>query len=91
LLAPIQKDLLKFADELEKTQQQSPLVTKYKGMFVGNYDMIKCREITDKADQLVLEQIGLGEFWQTVLLADCMMSKSTDASDAVIKEWPFPL
>ena len=90
-LLPIEKELQKIANQLKTRQLASPLVTKYKGIYVGNYDMPKCREITDKADQLILDHLGLGEYWQDLLLADAMMSKSTDVSEDALTKWPFSL
>jgi hypothetical protein len=90
-LRPIKTRLLSLAQQLQKKQLKSPLVTKYNGMYVGNYDMLKCREVTDKADRLVLDQLGLGNYWKDLLLADDLMFKSTDNSDDVSMSWPFPI
>ncbi len=90
-LMPIEQKLLVLAQALQKMQLKSPLVTKYKGMYVGNYDMLKCREVTDKSDQLILDHLGLGHYWKDILLADDLMFKSTGNSDDVLSTWPFPL
>jgi hypothetical protein len=90
-LQPIETRLLALGQQLQKMQLESPLVTKYKGMYVGNYDMLKCREITDKSDQLVLNQLGLGHYWKDILLADDLMFKSTANSEEVLSTWPFPI
>ncbi len=57
---------------------------------MGNYDMLRCREITDRADEIVLKTIGLEHLWPAVLLADARLAKTTGERPGTEREWPFP-
>ncbi|MBT4188853.1 MAG: SAM-dependent methyltransferase [Gemmatimonadales bacterium] len=84
-------DLRDLAVELRAEQQRHPLVTKYAGKEMGNYDMSLCRHITDKADELVLETLGYAHLWPEVMLADSRLQKATGERPGTRREWPFPL
>jgi len=90
-ISAIESQLLDLAVKLRREQMRHPMVTKKAGKFIGNYDMSRCRHITDLADTLVLDHLGLGEFWADVLLADAWLSKSTGESRGTRRSWPFPL
>jgi hypothetical protein len=87
----IKKDLLKLSRDLMKEQLKHPLVTKYAGKEMGNYDMSRCRHITDVSDQLILDELGLIELWPHVLLADAGLAKVTGERPGTRRKWPFPL
>lgn len=91
LVGGIRKDLLKLSRDLKKEQMKHPLVTKYAGKEMGNYDMSRCRHITDISDQLILNELGLSEFWPHVLLADAGLAKVTGERPGTRRKWPFPL
>jgi hypothetical protein len=57
---------------------------------MGNYDMLRCREITDRADEIVLKTIGLEHLWPSVLLADARLAKATGERRGTERAWPFP-
>jgi len=90
-LSGIKKDLIKIAKKLRAEQPKHPIVTKYAGKEMGNYDMSRCRHITDQADQLILEHLGLGEYWPDILLADAWLAKATGERPGTRRKWPFPL
>jgi hypothetical protein len=90
-LQPISGKLLSLARRLSKAQLNNPLATKYAGKIMGNYDMSRCREITDEIDQLVLKQIGLSHYWPAILLADASLAKVTGERPGTLREWPYPL
>lgn len=85
------KELQKLAKKLRLEQPKHPLVTKYAGKEMGNYDMSRCRHITDQADRLILEHLGLGEYWPDILLADAWLAKATGERPGTRRKWPFPL
>jgi hypothetical protein len=87
----IHSQLLKLSRQLRKEQLKHPLVTKYAGNEMGNYDMSRCRHITDVSDQLILDELGLGDFWPDVLLADAGLAKVTGERPGTRRKWPFPL
>jgi Eco57I restriction-modification methylase len=83
--------LQRLAKRLREEQPRHPVVTKYAGKEMGNYDMLRCRHITDEADQVVLGALGLAHLWPTVLLADARLAKATGERPGTEREWPFPL
>lgn len=88
-LKPITGELLKIAKRLSSEQLKNPLVTKYAGKIMGNYDMSRCRAITDEIDQLVLKQLGLSHYWPELLLADAALAKVTGERPGTSREWPY--
>ena len=46
--------------------------------------------ITDEADLLVLDTLGLGDLWPAVLLANDHLLKVTGERPGTEREWPFP-
>jgi len=86
----VSDQLLELASSLRAEQPKHPLVTKYAGKEMGNYDMTRCRDITDVADQAVLRHLGLERHWPTVLLADASLAKATGERPGTRREWPFP-
>ncbi len=87
----IQTELLKLSRQLRKEQLKHPLVTKYAGNEMGNYDMSRCRHITDRSDMLILDVLDLGQYWPDVLLADAGLAKVTGERPGTRRSWPFPL
>lgn len=87
----IHAELLKLSRQLRKEQVKHPLVTKYAGKEMGNYDMSRCRHITDRSDQLILEVLDLGQYWPDVLHADAGLAKVTGERHGTRRSWPFPL
>jgi hypothetical protein len=85
------KKLLSLAKKLEKEQAQNPLVTKYNKNWMGNYDMSRCRIVTDESDKLILEEFGLLEYWPDLLYADQTLAKVTGERPGTLRKWPFPV
>jgi hypothetical protein len=90
-LQPIKTDLVRIAQQLKREQLLHPLVTKKAGKWNGNFDMSRCRHITDKSDRMILAQLGLSDYWTHLLLSDSELVKSTDEISDSRREWPFPL
>ena len=51
------------------------------GKKVGNYNLAKCRHVTDISDRIFLEALGLPDVWQDIELLYAQVVK-TDFSDA---------
>ena len=83
--------LVELARQLRIEQSKHPLVTLYSKKEMGNYDMSRCRHITDRADQLVLEELDLSEYWPAIMEADHQINKATGEPTGTRREWPFPL
>ncbi len=71
-------------------QQKHPLVTRYAGRVMGNYDMLRCRHITDRAEQLVLRALGFDDYWSDVLASNLHLMRQTGERPGTRREWPFP-
>ena len=54
---------------------------------VGGYNLGACRSVTDEADQLIMEHLGVGEYWPTVLALDNRIVKSSDGSATSQNYW----
>jgi len=90
----VQKNKKKIIDLTKKLvieQKKQPLVTKYKGKLMGNYDMSRCRKITDEIDKLILDEFDLLEYWPDILFADQTLAKVTGERPGTLRRWPFPL
>jgi hypothetical protein len=85
-----EEELIALAARLRHEQPEHPIVTLYAGREMGNYDMLRCRHITDEIDQLALEAIGLESFWPSILLADDRFTKATGERPGTERVWPFP-
>jgi hypothetical protein len=86
-----QKKIITLVNKLAKEQKKNPLVTKYKGKWMGNYDMSRCRNITDEIDKLILDEFDLLEYWPEILYADQTLAKVTGERPGTLRKWPFPL
>lgn len=87
---PAWRELTKLASGLRAEQPKHPIVTLYAGKEMGNYDMSRCRQLTDAADLLVLKTLGLERLWDAVLLADARLAKATGERPGTERSWPFP-
>jgi len=79
------------AKKLHKSQWENPLVSRNASLLIGNFDMRRCREITDETDRLILNHLGLLEYWPSVLLADARMAKAKGETSDERRDWPFPI
>jgi hypothetical protein len=89
-LKPVKRELGQLAAELRAEQPKHPIVTLYAHKEMGNYDMLRCRHITDRADLLVLETLGLEKYWPEILAADARFLRMTGERPGTEREWPFP-
>ena len=86
---PAWPELAALGAELRAEQPKHPIVTLYAGKEMGNYDLSRCRHITDRADRVVLRTLDLEELWPYVLLADARLAKATGERPGTEREWPF--
>ena len=65
------------SSQIQEAMSQNVIYTHYAGKWMGNYD-IKCvRHLTDVADRLVLDAIGLGAYWDDLELEYVRFLKMT--------------
>ena len=60
--------LLEISDELEKAMRANIVYKKNAGKKSGNYNLAKCRDITDRSDRLLAQVLGLGDVWEDIEL-----------------------
>ena len=60
--------LRRLAAELEKAMLRNTQFKLNAGKKVGNYNLAKCREITDRSDAIFLEALGVGKVWEDIEL-----------------------
>ena len=61
-------ELLKMVPRLETAMQQAIQFKWNKGKKVGNYNLAKCRSITDRSDKIFCEALGLSDVWEDIEL-----------------------
>lgn len=77
-LAPeLQRRLLAFVPELEKQMNENVSFKLNAGKRVGNYNLAKCRSVTDRSDQAFIEALGLQHQWEDIELMYTQMIKTS--------------
>jgi len=77
--------LTQLAKLTSEAQIREPILTKKK-YFLGNFDLSKCRHVTDLSDKLILETLGYPNLQPYILLADDWLCKSLDKGS--VDKWP---
>ena len=62
------KHLLALLPELESAMTENLVFKLNAGKNIGNYNLARCRHVTDKVDKAWLEAVGLSELWDEVEL-----------------------
>jgi len=65
---------------LEKAMTEATQFKLNAGRRVGNYNLAKCRHVTDKTDLVFADALGIAEAWDDVELY-CVQVVKTDFSD----------
>ncbi len=64
----------------------TPIVDRNR-KFVGGCNLGTYRELTDEADQLIMEHLGVGDYWSTVLALDNRIVKSRGRGVKTLYRW----
>jgi hypothetical protein len=64
----IQQKLLVLTNQLEELMIENTSFKLNAGKKVGNYNLAKCRAMTDVSDKIFAQHLGLGESWHDVEL-----------------------
>ena len=69
--------------ELEQAMNENLVFKLNAGKNIGNYNLARCRHITDKADKLWLEALGLCDLWEDIELERALIVRTSfeDAAD----------
>lgn len=60
--------LYPIVEELEEAMLQNVTYKINAGKKAGNYNLAKCRHVTDKSDKIFAEYLGLSECWEEIEL-----------------------
>ena len=74
--------------QVQDLMSENLIYTRYAGKWMGNYD-IKCvRHLTDEADRLVLQSLGLGGYWEDLELEYVRFLKMTGERPGTTRSLP---
>ncbi len=85
-LRPVADEVICLGHELSDWMLDAPMVDRNK-KFVGGYNLGVCRDLTDEADQLIMEHLGVGDYWPTVLALDNRIVKSRGRGVKTLYHW----
>ncbi len=85
-LRPVATEVIHLGHSLADRMMDAPIVDRNK-KFVGGYNLGECRELTDEADQLIMEHLGVGDYWPTVLALDNRIVKSRGRGVKTLYHW----
>ena len=77
-LSPTQKDqLLALLPELEGAMNDNVVFKLNAGKNIGNYNLARCRHVTDKSDRVWLEALGLSDLWEDIELEHTLVVRTS--------------
>ena len=85
-LRSVADKVIRLGHELSARMLDAPMVDRNRNL-VGGYNLGACRDLTDKADQLIMEHLGVGDYWPTVVALDNRIVKSSDGSATSQNHW----
>ena len=69
--------LLAIAPKLEKAMENAVQFKLNAGRRVGNYNLAKCRDVTDESDRILAEALGLQDAWERLHCSRAVLSRSS--------------
>ncbi len=81
------ESLTQISKLISRSQIRNPTVKVNNGL-IGNYDLAKCRHITDLSDKLILETLNYPYLHPNVLLVSDWLQKSLDKGPSTSNSWP---
>ena len=63
--------------ELEEAMSANLVFKLNAGKNIGNYNLAKCRHVTDKVDKIWLEALGLSDLWEEVELEHALVVRTS--------------
>jgi hypothetical protein len=64
----LKSQLLAILPELESRMTEQIQFKLNAGKKVGNYNLARCRDITDRSDRIICSAIGFGDLWEEIEL-----------------------
>ena len=75
------QSLLALLPELENAMEDNLVFKRNAGKNIGNYNLAKCRQVTDKSDKIWLEASGLSSLWEDVELEYSLVVRTSFDDD----------
>ena len=69
--------LLKTVPELTNAMSENVVFKLNAGKNIGNYNLTKCRHITDEVDKVLLEALGLRDLWEEIKLEHTLVVRTS--------------
>jgi len=73
----VTRELLPLVETLEKAMMEATSFKLNAGRKVGNYNLAKCRHVTDISDQVFAKYLGLDKVWDDIQLLYTQMVKTS--------------
>ena len=71
------RSLLAMVPSLQSTMAENVAFKRNAGKNIGNYNLARCRDVTDKADRLWLEAVGLSDLWEDIELEHSLVVRTS--------------
>ena len=75
------ESLLTLLPELESAMDANLVFKRNAGKNIGNYNLAKCRHVTDRADKVWLEAAGLSDLWEDIELEHSLVVRTSFADE----------
>ena len=72
-----QQDVLQHLNVLEKAMSENVVFKLNAGKNIGNYNLARCRYVTDETDKVLLEALGLSELWEEIELEHAQVVRTS--------------
>ena len=76
------------SSQIQELMNENVIYTRYAGKWMGNYDVKCVRHLTDASDRLVLESLGLGDYWEDLELEYVRFLKMTGERPGTTRSLP---
>jgi len=68
---------LELRPELEEEMRRNLVFKRNAGKNIGNYNLARCRRVTDEADRLWLDALGLDELWEDLVTEHALVVRTS--------------
>lgn len=68
LSPPVQRAVASLFPALSAAMEENTIYNQNAGKLIGNYNLARCRDITDRSDKMLLGALGLPNLWEEIEL-----------------------
>ena len=69
--------LMALLPELERGLRENVVFKLNAGKHIGNYNLARCRHVTDESDKILLEALGMSDLWEEIELEHTMVVRTS--------------